>query len=67
MMKFYGYQKEEPPEAGQVRALFEIAEALRDVARALSYGGGEGMSVAESIVVAGEGLAEALEAQDGDG
>ncbi len=55
------YREDELAEDGQVRALFEIAAALRDIAKGLSYGGGEGMSIAETIEKLAERLPDAEE------
>ncbi len=58
------YDEDLSPEENTAIALFEIASAIKDVARALSYAGGEGMSVSEAITVGAEHLAAELGRDD---
>ncbi len=53
-----GYDENDAPDVAQAKALFAIADAMRSIAKALSYGGGEGMSVSEAITLAARDIAE---------
>lgn len=61
VMERYGYDEEKSAAENQARAQFEIAAALRSLLYAFKFGKEEGLSVAESIEVAGKAIAGSIE------